>query len=390
MDISEELNLRTGTKGAQILNEAEGIVEAFVSGIGNKDSVGDIVEPGAFKKSLDRRHPRVIWSHDWNLPVGKVLEIYEVGPDDPRLPAKMKKARIGGLYAKVQFNLLSEKGREAFASVAFFGKDQEWSIGYKTLRSKFDPMVKANRLQEVELFEVSPVLHGANQLTGTVSVKTGEDLVDEKGGMAPSVLVPIMDEDEEKYGAPVPAPVMDMDEEKPYHHMDEEKPYHDDDDDEEKGHMSSMLPAMLSRMMGNAEVTVLMKDKDKLVFRAGDKTYMMQLAKVNGRMMFSLPMPVTVNVEPMVMTRKEEDEEEEEMPQAAPAPAAAPAPMGNLVVKVNDDVDLSEIDALKVLNVKVDGNEIHFLSTDGEDILKKMVSEALFSAGVKSVEGRRV
>ena len=90
------------------------------------------------------------------------------------------------------------------------------------------------------------------------------------------------------------------------------------------------------------------------------------------------------------MTRKEEDEEEEmeEMPQAAPAPA--PAPMGNLVVKVNDDVDLAEIDALKVLNVKVDGDEIHFLSTDDEDILKKMVSEALFSAGVTSVEGRRV
>jgi HK97 family phage prohead protease len=398
MDISEELNLRTGTKGAQILNEAEGIVEAFVSGIGNKDSVGDIVEPGAFQKSLERRHPRVIWSHDWNLPVGKVLEIYEVSPDDPRLPAKMKKARIGGLYAKVQFNLLSEKGREAFASVAFFGKDQEWSIGYKTLRSKFDPMVKANRLQEVELFEVSPVLHGANQLTGTVSVKTGEELVDEKGGMgggmggmAPSVLVPIMDDDDEKYGAPYRSPAMDMDEEKPYHSgMDEEKPYHhsDDDDDEEKGHMASMIPAMLSRMMGNAEITVLMKDSDKIVFRAGDKTYMMQLAKVNGRMMFSLPMPVTVNVEPMVMTRKEEEEyEEEEMEET---PQAAPTPMGNLVVKVNDDVDLAEIDALKVLNVKVDGNEIYFLSTDGEDVLKKMVSEALFSAGVKSVEGRRV
>ena len=400
MDISEELNLRTGTKGAQILNEAEGIVEAFVSGIGNKDSVGDIVEPGAFQKSLERRHPRVIWSHDWNLPVGKVLEIYEVSSDDPRLPTKMKEARIGGLYAKVQFNLLSEKGREAFASVAFFGKDQEWSIGYKTLRSKFDPMVKANRLQEVELFEVSPVLHGANQLTGTVSVKTVEEIVDEKGGMggmAPSVLVPIMDDDDEKYGAPYRSPVMDMDEEKPhhygmdeekpYHSMDEEKPYHhsddDDDDDEEKGHMASMLPAMISRMMGNAEITVLMKDSDKIVFSAGGKTYMMQLAKVNGRMMFSLPMPVMLNVEPMVMTRKEEEEEEA-------APAATPTPMGNLVVKVNDDVDLAEIDALKVLNVKVDGNEIYFLSTEGEDVLKKMVSEALFSAGVKSVEGRRV
>lgn len=373
MDISEELNQRSGTKGAEILNEAEGIVEAFVSGVGNKDSVGDIVEPGAFKKSLERRHPRVIWSHDWNIPVGKVLEIYEVGPDDPRLPAKMKKARIGGLYAKVQFNLLSEKGREAFASVAFFGKDQEWSIGYKTLRSKFDPMVKANRLQEVELFEVSPVLHGANQLTGTVSVKSNEEMMDAD-----------MDDDmdAEKYGAPVPAPAMDTD---------MEKPYHSDDDDEEKGHMGSMIPAMLSRMMGNAEITILMMDKGKVVFKAGDKTYMMKISKVDGRMMFSMPYPVTINVEPMVMDRKED--EEEEMVEAAPATEVAPAPapaMGTLIVKVNDDdVDLSTIDVLKVLNVKVEGNEIHFLSTDDEDVLKKMVSEALFSAGVKSVEGHR-
>jgi HK97 family phage prohead protease len=387
MDISEELNLRTGTKGAEILDEAEGIVEAFVSGVGNKDSVGDIVEPGAFNKSLERRHPRVIWSHDWNIPVGKVLEIYEVSSDDPRLPSKMKKARIGGLYAKVQFNLLSEKGREAFASVAFFGKDQEWSIGYKTLRSKFDPMVKANRLQEVELFEVSPVLHGANQLTGTVSVKTVEELTDEKGSMLTS-LTSMVDEAEELW-SPEPTPAMDMD---------AAKPYHQDEDDEEKGYVGSMIPAMISRMMGDAEVTILMTEKDKIVFKVGGKTYMMKISKIDGRMMFSMPYPVIINVEPMTMERKEDEEEEEEdaMPEAAPAapvaPVAAPeAPMGNLIVKVVDvDIDLSEIDVLKVLNVKVEGNEIHFLSTDDEDVLKKMVSEALFSAGVKSVEGRRV
>jgi hypothetical protein len=31
--------------------------------------------------------------------------------------------------------------------------------------------MQANILYEVELYEVSPVLHGANQLTGTISVK---------------------------------------------------------------------------------------------------------------------------------------------------------------------------------------------------------------------------
>lgn len=153
------------------VDEAKGIVECFVSGIGNKDSVGDIVLPGAFTESLKRRRPRVVWGHDWNHPIGKVLDIYEVPASDPRLPAKMRAAGIGGLYARVQFNLKSEKGREAFANVAFYGEDQEWSIGYKTLDAIYDNARQANLLREVELYEVSPVLHGANQLTGTISIK---------------------------------------------------------------------------------------------------------------------------------------------------------------------------------------------------------------------------
>ena len=169
-------NIQYKASNGQInLDEAQGIVECFVAGIGNKDSVGDICATGAFAKSLQRRKPRVVWGHNWNDPIGKVLEIYEVPVNDPRLPMKMKMAGIGGLYAKVQFNLQSEKGREAFANVAFFGEEQEWSIGYKTLRSQFDQNLQANVLYEVELYEVSPVLHGANQLTGTISVKSDEE-----------------------------------------------------------------------------------------------------------------------------------------------------------------------------------------------------------------------
>jgi HK97 family phage prohead protease len=158
------------------VDEAKGIVECFVAAVGNKDSVGDVVVSGAFNNSLNRRKPRVVWGHDWNQPIGKVLEIYEVGPKDARLPAKMREAGVGGVYAKVQFNLKSERGREAFNSVMFFGEDQEWSIGYKTLDSIYSPERQANLLKEVELYEVSPVLHGANQLTATISIKsaTGE------------------------------------------------------------------------------------------------------------------------------------------------------------------------------------------------------------------------
>ena len=184
----EQINFKA-LNGQVNIDEAQGIVECFVAAIGNKDSVGDVVSTGAFTESLKRRKPRVVWGHSWNDPIGKVLEIYEVPASDPRLPAKMKMANVGGLFAKVQFNLATEKGREAFASVAFFGHEQEWSIGYKTLNATFDPQAQANILHEVELYEVSPVLHGANQLTGTISVKSDEGEKCGMPGMAPTALM---------------------------------------------------------------------------------------------------------------------------------------------------------------------------------------------------------
>jgi HK97 family phage prohead protease len=185
----EDIKFKSNT-GQFNIDQAQGIVECFVAGIGNRDSVGDIVTTGAFAKSLLRRKPRVVWGHNWNDPIGKVLEIYEVPANDPRLPSKMKTAGIGGLYARVQFNLNSEKGREAFANVAFFGEEQEWSIGYKTLDAIYDNSRQANVLREVELYEVSPVLHGANQLTGTISVKSDDEKMHMMGGMGgPGVAV---------------------------------------------------------------------------------------------------------------------------------------------------------------------------------------------------------
>ena len=184
-------------QGQVNVDEAQGIVECFAAGLGNKDSVGDICLPGCFNESLKRRKPRVVWGHNWNEPIGKVIEIYEVGPNDPRLPMKMKRAGIGGLYARVQFNLKSERGRQAFADVSFFGEEQEWSIGYKTLNADYDSQRQANLLREVELYEVSPVLHGANQLTGTISIKSEEQEDAEKGKYPTSIYRAEREEDDD-------------------------------------------------------------------------------------------------------------------------------------------------------------------------------------------------
>ena len=155
--------------------EGEGIVEAFVSGIGNKDSVDDIIQPGAFDQFLKIRKPKGVWSHDWEKPISKTLEIYEVPAGDKRLPLQMQLAGIGGLYVKTQFNLNTQLGKDAYETVKFFADEGQWSIGYVVHDAEYDKKLKAMKLKQIELFEYSPVLFGANSLTSTVSVKALKD-----------------------------------------------------------------------------------------------------------------------------------------------------------------------------------------------------------------------
>lgn len=268
------------------IDKAQGIVEAFVSGIGNKDSVGDVVVSGAFNGSLKRRKPRVVWGHDWNQPIGKVLEIYEVPKSDPRLPEKMKSAGIGGLFAKVQFNLNTERGREAFANVAFYGMDQEWSIGYKTINADFDTSRQANMLKEVELYEISPVLHGANQLTGTISVKDDNEGTSEKGGM-----------------------------------------YNMDDDKDAPSNRADAMSAMMGRMLSQAlrkPVQILEINDNSVVFQTGENMIWMATFNREGQqIMIGKPTrvkPMTTytpmgDAAPTSMMVKDPDEKDAEEPE---------------------------------------------------------------------------
>ena len=166
-----------GVEGCKVLDDEKGIIEAFVSGIGNKDSGGDIIVPGAFDSSLQQRIPKGVWSHDWDKPVSKTLEIYEVPSGDERLPLKMQLAGIGGLYVKTQFNLATQQGRDAYETVKFFGEESEWSIGYQVEDAEYDHDQKAMILKQISLYEYSPVLFGMNELTSTVSIKAhkGDD-----------------------------------------------------------------------------------------------------------------------------------------------------------------------------------------------------------------------
>ncbi len=109
-----------------------------------RDDAGDIVLPGAFRRTLSRHGPaavRMLWQHDVRRPIGIWREIRE----DDR-----------GLFVRGQLALSSTAGREA-AELVKIGAVDGLSIGFRTIRASRDRLRKARLLHEVELWEISLV-----------------------------------------------------------------------------------------------------------------------------------------------------------------------------------------------------------------------------------------
>ncbi len=109
-----------------------------------RDDAGDIVLPGAFRRTLSRHGPaavRMLWQHDVRRPIGVWREIRE----DER-----------GLFVRGQLALSSAAGREA-AELVKIGAVDGLSIGFRTVRASRDRLRKARLLHEVELWEISLV-----------------------------------------------------------------------------------------------------------------------------------------------------------------------------------------------------------------------------------------
>lgn len=87
------------------------------------------------------RRDGTVWftgnSHDWDTPVSKTLSVKELLPGDKELPRRMPNgdpwpAGAGALKVKTQFNLDTQRGREAYSDVTFFGDEQEWCVDPET------------------------------------------------------------------------------------------------------------------------------------------------------------------------------------------------------------------------------------------------------------------
>ena len=148
-------------------------VAIYLSKFGNVDSDMDMIQKGAFKKSIEERGPEsasnrkiaFLRYHDWEQQIGKFLKLEE---DD------------FGLFAVAQCGN-STKGEDAWQDYQD-GIIREHSIGFQYIADKIKfvddstmPEGGYFMITEVKLYEGSAVLFGANEDTPTMSVMKSEN-----------------------------------------------------------------------------------------------------------------------------------------------------------------------------------------------------------------------
>lgn len=174
----------------QIL-EDQGIVEHFVAIMGNLDVGKDVIEMGAFRKSLAERKNRirVLDQHQTDSVmrvIGKPLELREVGVEElTEEVLEYAPDATGGLLATTQYAISTDNGRNAYELVKG-GFVDESSIGYDPVQVYHKEIVidgkkvKIRLLKELRLWEYSNVIFGMNPATAVVSAKEVQGEAEQK------------------------------------------------------------------------------------------------------------------------------------------------------------------------------------------------------------------
>lgn len=154
-DSSHILNLETKFADAGTPGTVRGMASPF---LGDPDSHGDVIAPGAFRKSItDPSRIPMLWSHDLTRPVGRWTRIEET-------PA--------GLMVEGKLNLETAAGREAYEHIRH--KDATGiSIGYRIGAGGAEKLRHGGRLlKDIALHEISFVTIPSAMSARVLEVKT--------------------------------------------------------------------------------------------------------------------------------------------------------------------------------------------------------------------------
>lgn len=132
----------------------EGVLSAVFSTFGVVDQDGDVLTASAF---TDGQPVPMVWAHDWSKPIGKGV-----------VKVESDRAIFNGRLWLDTFD-----GEQAYKRIKAAGDLQEYSWGFQIKNA--EPGVLNEQpvryITSAEVFEVSPVLVGANRETYTLSIK---------------------------------------------------------------------------------------------------------------------------------------------------------------------------------------------------------------------------
>lgn len=132
----------------------------YASTFGNVDHHNDLIEQGAFAKTLQeweasgKKRVKVLWQHDTWQPMGLPIEMYE----DTK-----------GLFVRSRVSDTAEN-RDRMAYMRD-GVVDKMSIGFELIKSIRDEQSGLRRIQEIKLWEFSPVTFPANDMASIDDVK---------------------------------------------------------------------------------------------------------------------------------------------------------------------------------------------------------------------------
>lgn len=132
-------------------------IEGYASTFNDLDRGGDIIQPGAFKKSIAEFKPMFLWSHDHGKLIGVIDEISE---------------DVKGLFIKARCPRDDTYVSGHVIPQVEIGSVKSMSIGYFAIDFEYDSDTEVRILKEIKLFEISLVPLPMNPNADITSAKT--------------------------------------------------------------------------------------------------------------------------------------------------------------------------------------------------------------------------
>lgn len=150
----------------EVDDESKGMFAGYASVFGNKDLGNDVMQAGAFRKSLRSKGARkikMLFQHKADEPIGVYTKIKE---------------DANGLYVEGKIAMQTQKGREVYELMKM-GAIDGLSVGYRVDAKgyHYDERGKRRVLKEVDLMEISAVTFPMNPKARISAVKTEDRTV---------------------------------------------------------------------------------------------------------------------------------------------------------------------------------------------------------------------